>query len=144
MKVAELKGALLDYWVGVALTGKPSTRTVNGVPSWRTHEIELNTGPVVDDYFGDDFEPSTRWDHGGPIIERERIWITPYGDGWIASYEIRHSGRERNTVKGLPLLFLDRGIEVTPLIAAMRCFVASKLGEEVPDQNSPAYGHLSL
>jgi hypothetical protein len=59
--------------------------------------------------------PSTNWAHGGPIIERERIDVLYEHDlRWIA----------------VP----QKGIESygpTPLIAAMRCYVASKLGDEV-------------
>lgn len=66
---------------------------------------------------------STDWFHGGPIIEREMIsvmWDTG-NSCWNAD--------------------CDHGIIVvswgpTPLIAAMRCYVASKLGDkvEVPEE----------
>ena len=60
-----------------------------------------------------DFRPSTNWAQGGPIIEREGIAIYLYGDGeWQAVLEKEYEGP-------------------TPLIASMRCYVASKLGEEV-------------
>lgn len=60
---------------------------------------------------------SRRWDMGGPIIEREKIamWEDDEG-GWFAS---AHEGRG-NDFHGETLL-----------IAAMRCYVASKLGDEV-------------
>ena len=62
-----------------------------------------------------DFHPSTDWTHGGPIIERERIELRGDGDeGWIADDNL-------NPSQWGP----------TPLIAAMRCYVASKLGDEV-------------
>lgn len=59
---------------------------------------------------------STDWAHGGPIIEREGITIqfdkrTPR---WQA-----YAGRKTG------------GFGPTPLVAAMRCFVKSKLGDEV-------------
>ncbi len=56
------------------------------------------------------FTPSTDWAWGGPIIEREGIALIP---GWTA---------ER------PGFSADGD---TPLIAAMRCYVASKLGDEI-------------
>lgn len=65
------------------------------------------------------FKPSTDWMQGGPIIEREKItW-----DGMAARIFVP----ERNCsicVYG-----------PTTLIAAMRCYVASKLGDdvEIPD-----------
>lgn len=61
------------------------------------------------------YEPSTNWAQGGPIIERERIDVYGFeGDSW---------GAEDN--------FRRRQYGPTPLIAAMRCFVASRLGAEV-------------
>ena len=66
------------------------------------------------------YNPSTNWAQGGPIIERERIELWGDGDeGWIAYDNL-------NPKQKGP----------TPLIAAMRCYVASKLGEEVevPDE----------
>ena len=61
---------------------------------------------------------STDWEQAGPIIEREDIAVWPDAEegGWFAS-----SGGGRGTdYKG-----------TTPLIAAMRCYVTSKLGDEV-------------
>ena len=64
--------------------------------------------------------PSTDWAQGGPIIERERILIQPEigkegcGNAWNAI-------SMRDTEAYGP----------TPLIAAMRCLVASKLGGEI-------------
>lgn len=66
---------------------------------------------------------STDWRCGGPIIEREGIEL----------HCIDRNGRRLNgewlaraSKKPLPLCFGP-----TPLIAAMRAFVASKLGDEV-------------
>lgn len=66
-----------------------------------------------------DWQPSTEWALAGPIIERERIELRGDGDGgWIAYDNLTPE-------KSGP----------TPLIAAMRCYVASKLGDtvEVPE-----------
>ena len=65
---------------------------------------------------------STDWAQGGPIIEREEIALEPmthdeHGDGWLAT-----------RVEG-PAICMEFG--QTMLIAAMRCFVASHLGDEV-------------
>lgn len=58
---------------------------------------------------------STDWGQGGPIIEQERIELRGDGDeGWIADDNL-------NPSQWGP----------TPLIAAMRCYVASHLGVEV-------------
>ena len=60
-----------------------------------------------------------KWEHGGPLIERERICPCP-----------------SNTVAGSPWSATDLSGHITqfgptPLIAAMRCYVASKLGDDV-------------
>ena len=60
------------------------------------------------------YTPSTNWAQAGPIIEREGIAIfLKCSDEWAASDGF-------DAAKG-----------PTPLIAAMRCYVASKLGEIV-------------
>jgi hypothetical protein len=59
---------------------------------------------------------STSWEHAGHIIEREGIAMLKYQDGrWEARHPQDHPIMEGHT----------------PLIAAMRAYVASKLGEEV-------------
>lgn len=58
--------------------------------------------------------PSTDWAQGGPIIEREQIaTYLEYQDSWAAT-----DGNYRMPGD-------------TPLIAAMRCYVASQLGDTV-------------
>ena len=66
------------------------------------------------------FQYSTDWAQGGPIIERERIDVYGFdGEQWGAEDNLR-----------------ARQYGETPLIAAMRCYVASKLGEniDIPDE----------
>ena len=60
--------------------------------------------------------PSFIWSQGGPIIEQERITLLPCDSDWEA---------QSSTT---PLIAVEGP---TPLIAAMRCYVASKLGDEV-------------
>jgi hypothetical protein len=67
---------------------------------------------------------STSWQEGGPIIEGEGISITNPGGYWHASY-IRFDPDTNCHWDEYP----HHG--PTPLIAAMRCFVASRLGDEV-------------
>jgi hypothetical protein len=101
------------------MEGDMKTSELTGAAlDWAVASIELIGH---DDYtnvlmvtVGDDndwrYNPSTDWTQGGPIIEREGIALIP---GWTA---------ER------PGFSADGN---TPLIAAMRCYVASKLGDEV-------------
>jgi hypothetical protein len=60
------------------------------------------------------FKPSTDWVQGGSIIEREKIELEWSGSNWWAM--IRAD---------------EETCGFTPLIAAMRCYVESKLGEEI-------------
>lgn len=75
---------------------------------------------------GGHYKPSTDWAQGGPIIEREGIDVMFEGPEWYAymRYEAA-DGYNRTLQYDGP----------TPLIAAMRCYAASKLGNnvEVPD-----------
>ena len=86
-----------------------------------------------------DFHPSTDWAQGGPIIERERIelkcWDGTWGvekGTWVA--EVLHEDRRYGGVMS------SEGQGPTILLAAMRCYVASKLCDQftnevdVPDE----------
>ena len=64
------------------------------------------------------FEPSTNWSQGGPIVDRENINITG-----------PRSRRVAQIIDADGFNFI--GVASTSLIAAMRCFVASKLGDKV-------------
>lgn len=119
MKTAELSGATLDWWVAKA----------EGVDVYR----EYDTGEV---WHGNrTYRPSTDWDIAGPIIEREKIstvfepWLD-HPKEWQAVLDF--AGDESGGYNGK---FIQYG--QTALIAAMRAFVASKFGEEVPDIEQP-------
>lgn len=64
------------------------------------------------------FEYSTSWAQGGIIIERERINLVWWHTQCDASYNIGKTAGRR--ISG-----------PTVLVAAMRCYVTAKLGEEV-------------
>lgn len=77
------------------------------------------------------YNPTTDWSQGGPIIEREKI-------------EIKYLGYDNppywGALKFSPSTYARRGaVGPTPLIAAMRCYVASKLGDEIeiPEELQP-------
>jgi hypothetical protein len=67
---------------------------------------------------------STNWALGGPIIEREKIRIEPSSThtGWFSVSDTGCYAIPK------PRAYSDGP---TPLIAAMRCFTASRLGDEV-------------
>jgi len=67
------------------------------------------------------WNPATDWSQGGPIIEREKIELIDNcsnpAENWYWAAHIWHT----KTI----------GYGSTALIAAMRCYVASKLGDEM-------------
>ena len=71
-------------------------------------------GPIDIKDIDDPHFYSTDWAEGGPIIEREKITTEWTGEDWMGY--IRHD---------------EEFFGPTPLIAAMRCYVASKLGDDV-------------
>lgn len=77
-----------------------------------------NNGSPPKDYVPARDNFSTCWNKGGPIIEREGISVISHNkpNHWVA----RTTDYPSRYIQG-----------PTPLIAAMRCYVASKLGDEV-------------
>jgi Protein of unknown function (DUF2591) len=112
MKVSELSGGLLDYWVFAAETGRP-------------FDSDMYVNPA--------YSPSTNWAQGGAIIERRLIALEPSSKQIVGD-------NDAVWWAGSPDVFseVDEGdygcYGATPLIAAMRAYVASKFGNEVPDE----------
>ena len=73
------------------------------------------------------FRPTTDWRQGGLIIEREWLEVKPWPNE--SDEDTRWQAKSYDT------LMPTWATGPTPLIAAMRCYVASKLGDEieVPD-----------
>ena len=86
-------------------------------------EVSLTTVQDHLKYGGWVFKPSTNWLQGGQIIDRADIdtFNTATDLGFKAVLVLNHDFPE--------VYFQQYG--PTKLIAAMRCYVASKLGEEV-------------
>ena len=115
---------------------KLKTSEVNGIAlDWAVAkceglEVEIDSHPHDHNYkalfFKGDMPAdfTFEWTWAGPIIERERISVEPCFDlKWVA---IRTESPNS--------AFEEEG--PTPLIAAMRCHVANKMGDEieVPDE----------
>ena len=71
------------------------------------------------------YTPSTDWAQGGPLIEY--YWVE-LQNGSNLHPDLWGACMWSDTDAGVPLW---EGKGTTPLIAAMRCFVASRLGDEV-------------
>lgn len=107
MKTSKLTGAALDWAVAKCEGGHEAAGSfLDGVVP---HPDYLR------------FYPSTNWAQGGPIIEREKIEIFIRDEQWFAYSSL-----------STPEDFHGD----TPLIAAMRCYVASQLGDtvDVPEE----------
>ena len=113
IKTSDLQGIALDFMVAKAGGGKGDV--------WNFIAAHADRSM---------YHYSSDWARGGPIIEREGIdlWcntpssIAEKHSGWTSSWRacFHRCGVGTEPCYGL-----------TPLIAAMRCYVASKLGDEV-------------
>lgn len=106
-KTAELEGELLDAAVAKAEGRMPD------------HGWSSPLGPKTDAPMPGQFECfSSDWADGGPIIERERITIIwARENGWLGRCKSHWQVPEE--------------LGPTPLIAAMRAYIASRFGDEV-------------
>ena len=117
MKTSELTGAALNWAVAKCEGGYNFDAT--GLP-WDvdlSNSNDVENGAVW-------FKPSTDWAQGGPIIEREGIVVNIRKEcGWIAGREFWYlqDKADHNLCS----------TGETYLIAAMRCYVELKLGDDV-------------
>lgn len=113
MKTQDLSGAALD-WAVATCEGYTALHMDEG---YLGQEPQLVMFPPRREYGVMELVElrfSSGWDFGGFLIESERISITwECEKGWYAYIGDTYSYGE------------------TPLIAAMRCYVASKLGAEI-------------
>jgi hypothetical protein len=120
VKVSEAKGRVLDYLVAQAM-GMKIYRSKSG--RW----MRANYGEFNHRHGTPWFEPTRSWGYAGPIIERE----------WLDSYPVAQRIRAKICVAVQAYDSIDCvAFGPTPLIAVMRCYVISKLGDEVevPDE----------
>lgn len=127
VKTSEMTGNVLN-WVIAKCEGFTSEYEADKNDFWIERTNHTYTGLAPFGYLKEALRFSTDWSQGGPIIERETIAVVPLLEGWEAQFE--PSDQRFSEYH----LCLQRG--PTPLIAAMRCYVASKLGEtvEVPEE----------
>lgn len=123
MKTSELTGIALD-WAVTSIEAPEALRY--GIEDWREQRR-----CALDSMRCFLYRWSSNWAQGWPIIEREKLQINPHfpSAGYAhpeglwewESYVLGPTNIDDNFEQHGP----------TPLVAAMRCFVASKLGDEV-------------
>ena len=111
IKTSELTGAALDWAVGYIV----------GVIGGN----DLDVGFILEG----GYTPSTDWAQGGPLVERERMDIECW-DFHSMPWKASMWWDDENSSGDIQMY------GPTPLIAAMRCYVASKLGDtiEIPEE----------
>lgn len=125
VKTGELIGPALNYAVE-RLEIQRMRDLGEPVKAWWVEQKRTDPSPY-----------STSWLLAGPIIEREKIWWSNNGDAtsdqdtwWCLTTRDPVTKTEQGLDEQV------EGLGPTMLIAAMRCYVASKLGDvvDVPEE----------
>lgn len=121
VKTQDLTGPALDWAVALS----------SGATAIQSDDIRWfftlhGSTYVLSSGWGDmSYHPSTNWAQGGPIIEMQEITVKHVIPATRDSIWQAFPSRSAKGASG------KWGIGPTPLVASMRCYVASKLGEEV-------------
>ena len=153
IKVSEATGVKLDWMVAKCEGGYDlQLRSTYGAKTaWQYTMMDEEEPERMDKFYLSDTSYSTDWQLGGPIIERERIELCSYSnDGVDTAFRSKgdeqgnYSHEEEYVISVPEVITWTAWVKYgshkqdgpTPLIAAMRCFVCSRLGEivEVPDE----------
>lgn len=114
VKTADLTDAALDWMVGVALGYELNLYGVDPSICARVPGLGVHAP----------WSPRRYWNQGGPIIDREDISFKVEVEGRVRTVYAEKWPDYSKPCEG-------RGVGPDHLTAAMRCFVASKLGDEV-------------
>jgi hypothetical protein len=149
MKTIELTGKSLDYAVAICEGYKIIS---DGIADWVQGEKFASVlGPCkTGGGIQRGYSPTTNWEFGGPIIELQSITLLRVDDKyrigddgfcslertpvWCAAYGQFgvQTSTEHQSHDEMYQVYIEEVIYgPTPLIAAMRCYIASKLGKEV-------------
>lgn len=131
VKTSKLTGVALDWAVGTALKLPVEICQIfqYGKPNGKCY---ISVGETDKDGSEIDFNPSEDWSLGGELIEYKELTVEPiYTSGKIQCWQSY----------GHDLKYDERGYYIpgsdnkcygpTPLIAVMRCYVTSIMGDEV-------------
>jgi hypothetical protein len=116
MKISDIDNIALDRWVAKA--EGLEVRYSNTGAFWR----------LLGEIDEVQWLPHRDWMQAGPIIEREKIAIFPNGEQWsaLAGRDVEHfTGGDSDLAY----------VGSTPLIAAMRCYVAQRFSSEELQNN---------
>lgn len=130
MKISELTLKQLDAWVARAEETPFVMR--NGFPCREEEfdpEIHCHESSTKEWKCWTRLQYSSEWSYGGPIIQRASIALMQATDKlWAAE---KWTGEPETREDTFVMAYGD-----TPLIAAMRCYVESKFGDDV-DEPAP-------
>ena len=121
IKTSELIGPALDWAVAecekVRTYVRPYEHTMTGLCILDADLVDMETDDAQELRYSRD------WAQGGPILDRERITIRQWTNMPSIHAYMPHDGA-------------PWGAGPTPLIAAMRCFCRSKLGDvvDIPEE----------
>lgn len=118
IKISEAEGVVLDYLVA------------------KCEGISLEEFLAAQTSAGCEYAYTTDWAQGGPLIERM------FRDGLEMLQGEATAGNQRAWARLRDGKYYSH--ESSPLIAAMRCYVASKLGEEVEVPEELGGGRLII
>jgi len=122
IKTSELIGPALDYMVHVA-----NGNSMASCSYWLEKYEDEQRRALCEDY-------STDWACGGPLIEREGLRWNKHGDQfyvWTPDHPWYDPLHEPMWYEKEGVIWRGFAYGPTLLVAAMRCYVASKLGDEV-------------
>lgn len=138
IKTSELTGPALG-WASAVADKRQVRAGIGG-------SVEVRGRTESNDELPEDYDlwmfwyPQADWSQAGPIIEREGIGLlfdsgsACREPGWFATPDDQCTQESYEGERFDPAFMVDESAGTrgpTPLIAAMRCYVASKLGDEV-------------
>lgn len=123
IRTSGLTGAALDWAVATSEGKEPRRFSRGDFQGWYT-----TVAGVAQHRIGGWYSPTTDWAQGGPIIEK----MVREGNGYVVSAYPHPEGPPDVLCEWIDANGDKHShIATAVLIAALRCYVASKLGDEV-------------
>ncbi|WP_175796532.1 phage protein NinX family protein [Burkholderia anthina] len=125
INIRELSGVRLD-WAVARCEGYPLTTDGISQLVEKDRKLTILGRATCGQGIPCGYSPSSYWEQGGPIIERQRITLQFCRDLRDRNGLYIHASMDTHSFHGY-----WRGNHDKPLVAAMRCYVASKFGEAI-------------